>query len=100
MRTKSSEGITGKTCIDLFCFLSFDRTAQCYYFNISDCFSVQCFFDTPGLTLNRGGYPSKDIKVRVECAWSAIDLYDVLIVIFDVHRHLNRLVLVCVFISL
>lgn len=49
-----------------------------------------CFFDTPGLTLNRGGYPSKDIKVRVECAWSAISLYDVLIVIFDVHRHLNR----------
>ncbi|WOG81550.1 hypothetical protein DCAR_0100701 [Daucus carota subsp. sativus] len=49
-----------------------------------------CFFDTPGLTLNRGGYPSKDIKVRVECAWSAIDLYDVLIVIFDVHRHLTR----------
>ncbi|KAK1393652.1 GTP-binding protein ERG [Heracleum sosnowskyi] len=49
-----------------------------------------CFFDTPGLILNRGGYPSKDIKVRVECAWSAIDLYDVLIVIFDVHRHLNR----------
>lgn len=49
-----------------------------------------CFFDTPGLILNRGGYPSKDIKVRVECAWSAIDLYDILIVIFDVHRHLNR----------
>lgn len=49
-----------------------------------------CFFDTPGLILNRGGYPSKDIKVRVECAWSAIDLYDILIVIFDVHRHLDR----------
>ncbi|KAL8101428.1 GTP-binding protein ERG [Apium graveolens] len=49
-----------------------------------------CFFDTPGLILNRGGYPSKDIKVRVECAWSAIGLYDILIVIFDVHRHLNR----------
>lgn len=49
-----------------------------------------CIFDTPGLTLNIGGYPHKDAKVRVECAWSAVDLYDVLVVIFDVHRHLNR----------
>ncbi|KAJ7954397.1 GTP-binding protein ERG-like [Quillaja saponaria] len=49
-----------------------------------------CFFDTPGLTLNRGGYPSKDVKVRVESAWSSVNLYDVLIVIFDVHRHLTR----------
>ncbi|KAE9453639.1 hypothetical protein C3L33_14466, partial [Rhododendron williamsianum] len=38
------------------------------------------------------GFPYKeDIKVRVESAWSSVDLYDVLIVIFDVHRHLNRL---------
>ncbi|KAG5523110.1 hypothetical protein RHGRI_035052 [Rhododendron griersonianum] len=39
----------------------------------------------------RIGFPNKeDIKVRVESAWSSVDLYDVLIVIFDVHRHLNR----------
>ncbi|PSS15792.1 GTP-binding protein like [Actinidia chinensis var. chinensis] len=49
-----------------------------------------CFFDTPGLTLNRGGFPYNDMKVRVESAWSSVGLYDVLIVIFDVHRHLNR----------
>ncbi|GFY98064.1 GTP-binding family protein [Actinidia rufa] len=51
---------------------------------------MQCFFDTPGLTLNRGGFPYNDMKVRVESAWSSVGLYDVLIVIFDVHRHLNR----------
>ncbi|KAL6988178.1 hypothetical protein U1Q18_013926 [Sarracenia purpurea var. burkii] len=49
-----------------------------------------CFFDTPGLTLKRIGFPYKDMKVRLESAWSSVDLYDVLIVIFDVHRHLNR----------
>lgn len=39
------------------------------------------------------GYAYKDdIKVRVESAWSSVDLYDVVIVIFDVHRHLSRLV--------
>ncbi|KAH7848434.1 hypothetical protein Vadar_002689 [Vaccinium darrowii] len=54
--------------------------------------SIQiCFFDTPGITQRRIGFPYKDdIKVRVESAWSSLDLYDVLIVIFDVHRHLNR----------
>ncbi|KAF7142677.1 hypothetical protein RHSIM_Rhsim05G0150700 [Rhododendron simsii] len=37
------------------------------------------------------GYAYKDdIKVRVESAWSSVDLYDVVIVIFDVHRHLSR----------
>uniref|UniRef100_A0A7N0T799 Era-type G domain-containing protein n=1 Tax=Kalanchoe fedtschenkoi TaxID=63787 RepID=A0A7N0T799_KALFE len=51
-----------------------------------------CFFDTPGLMLTKGGYPHKDMKVRVESVWSAVELYDVLIVIFDVHRHLTRLV--------
>ncbi|KAF8412666.1 hypothetical protein HHK36_000634 [Tetracentron sinense] len=49
-----------------------------------------CFFDTPGIILKSGGYPCKtDVKVRVESAWSSVSLYDVLIVIFDVHRHLN-----------
>ncbi|KAI8555880.1 hypothetical protein RHMOL_Rhmol05G0208000 [Rhododendron molle] len=50
-----------------------------------------CFFDTPGITQRRMGYAYKDdIKVRVESAWSSVDLYDVVIVIFDVHRHLSR----------
>lgn len=50
-----------------------------------------CIFDTPGLILRgSNGLPKRDIKARVESAWSAIDLYDVIIVIFDVHRHLNR----------
>ncbi|EOX96843.1 hypothetical protein QUC31_015952 [Theobroma cacao] len=49
-----------------------------------------CFFDTPGLMLNSSGYLHKDMKVRVESAWSSVDLYDALIVIFDVHRHLTR----------
>ncbi|GAB4854086.1 hypothetical protein Ancab_022668 [Ancistrocladus abbreviatus] len=49
-----------------------------------------CFFDTPGLMLKKSGYPSKDTKARIQSAWSSIDLYDVLIVIFDVHRHLSR----------
>ncbi|KAK9286748.1 hypothetical protein L1049_015152 [Liquidambar formosana] len=49
-----------------------------------------CFFDTPGLMLKSSGYPYNDMKVRVESAWSSVDLYDVLLVIFDVHRHLNR----------
>ncbi|CAL8149663.1 unnamed protein product [Prunus armeniaca] len=49
-----------------------------------------CFFDTPGLTLSNRGCPYKDFKVRVESAWSSVNLYDVLIVIFDVHRHLTR----------
>ncbi|GMY35057.1 GTP-binding protein ERG-like [Fagus crenata] len=49
-----------------------------------------CFFDTPGLMLNKSGYIHKDMKVRVESAWSSVNLYDVLIVIFDVHRHLTR----------
>ncbi|XP_058205445.1 GTP-binding protein ERG-like [Rhododendron vialii] len=50
-----------------------------------------CFFDTPGITQRRIGYAYKeDIKVRVESAWSSVDLYDVVVVIFDVHRHLSR----------
>ncbi|PWA43257.1 GTP-binding family protein [Artemisia annua] len=49
-----------------------------------------CFFDTPGLIMRKGGLPKSDIKVRVESAWSSMDLYDVLVVIFDVHRHLTR----------
>ncbi|KAL7197875.1 hypothetical protein ACSBR2_020404 [Camellia fascicularis] len=49
-----------------------------------------CFFDTPGLMLKKSGFPHNDMKVRVESAWSSVDLYDVLIIIFDVHRHLNR----------
>lgn len=49
-----------------------------------------CFFDTPGLMLKSKGLPYKDMKVRVQSAWSSVQLYDVLIVIFDVHRHLTR----------
>ncbi|KAG8385082.1 hypothetical protein BUALT_Bualt03G0004500 [Buddleja alternifolia] len=49
-----------------------------------------CFFDTPGLMLKKSGFPYNDIKVRNESAWSSVSLYDVLIVIFDVHRHLTR----------
>ncbi|KAI4313664.1 hypothetical protein L6164_026623 [Bauhinia variegata] len=49
-----------------------------------------CFFDTPGLTLNISGFPYKDVKARIESGWSSINLYEVLIVIFDVHRHLTR----------
>lgn len=49
-----------------------------------------CFFDTPGLILNKSGLLHKDMKLRVESAWSSVNLYDVLIVIFDIHRHLTR----------
>ncbi|XP_038883811.1 GTP-binding protein ERG [Benincasa hispida] len=49
-----------------------------------------CFFDTPGLMLKSKGLPYKDMKARVQSAWSSVELYDVLIVIFDVHRHLTR----------
>ncbi|KAI3455787.1 hypothetical protein Pfo_012450 [Paulownia fortunei] len=49
-----------------------------------------CFFDTPGLMLKKSGFPYNDIKVRNESAWSSVNLYDVLIVIFDIHRHLTR----------
>ncbi|KAG6472233.1 hypothetical protein ZIOFF_069692 [Zingiber officinale] len=49
-----------------------------------------CLFDTPGLMIGHHGYPYRsDVKVRVESAWSSIDLYDLLIVLFDVHRHLT-----------
>ncbi|KAK9156166.1 hypothetical protein Sjap_003646 [Stephania japonica] len=42
------------------------------------------------LMLKTGGYPYRtDVRVRVESAWSSIDFYDVLIVLFDVSRHLN-----------
>ncbi|KAL3345697.1 hypothetical protein AABB24_024576 [Solanum stoloniferum] len=49
-----------------------------------------CFFDTPGLMLKKSGFPCKDMKARIESAWRSIDLYDVLIVIFDAHRHLTK----------
>ncbi|XP_016560255.1 GTP-binding protein ERG [Capsicum annuum] len=49
-----------------------------------------CFFDTPGLMLKKSGFPHKDMKARIESAWRSIDLYDVLIVIFDAHRHLTK----------
>ncbi|CAL9076507.1 unnamed protein product [Musa textilis] len=49
-----------------------------------------CFFDTPGLMIGHHGYPYRtDVKVRVESAWSSIELYDLLIMMFDVHRHLT-----------
>ncbi|WOL17838.1 hypothetical protein Cni_G26631 [Canna indica] len=49
-----------------------------------------CFFDTPGLMIGHNGYPYRtDVRVRVESAWNSIDIYDLLIVIFDVHRHLT-----------
>ncbi|KAK3032128.1 hypothetical protein RJ639_035938 [Escallonia herrerae] len=54
-----------------------------------------CFFDTPGLLLKGSATPYNDMKVRFQSAWSSIDLYDVLIVIFDVHRHLNRFGILC-----
>lgn len=49
-----------------------------------------CIFDTPGITFNISGYPHKDMTVRVKSVWSSVNLYDVLIVLFDVHRHLTR----------
>ncbi|KAJ0018935.1 hypothetical protein Pint_12003 [Pistacia integerrima] len=49
-----------------------------------------CFFDTPGLMLKKSGLPYKDIKVRLESAWSSVDLFEVLMVVFDVHRHLTK----------
>ncbi|GAU20423.1 hypothetical protein TSUD_12420 [Trifolium subterraneum] len=52
-----------------------------------------CFFDTPGLTLNYAGFPYRDVKARVESAWSSVNLYEVLIVIFDVHRHITSICL-------
>lgn len=66
---------------------------------LSSSIPMQCFFDTPGLSINSRGIPYKDFKVRVESAWSSVNLYDVLIVIFDVHRHLTRLVIHCILIS-
>ncbi|KAF9587632.1 hypothetical protein IFM89_004464 [Coptis chinensis] len=50
-----------------------------------------CFFDTPGLMLRINGFPGKtDAWMRAENAWGSVNLYDVLIVIFDVHRHLTK----------
>ncbi|KAI3925954.1 hypothetical protein MKW98_028090 [Papaver atlanticum] len=50
-----------------------------------------CFFDTPGLMLRSSGHPCKtDVGVRVESAWSSVNLYDVLMVVFDVCRHLSK----------
>jgi hypothetical protein len=40
--------------------------------------------------LNSGGIPYRDVKARVESAWSSVNLYEVLIVIFDVHRHITK----------
>lgn len=51
---------------------------------------MQCFFDTPGLMLKQSGFASADIKIRNESAWSSVSLYDVLIVVFDVQRHITR----------
>ncbi|AQK40997.1 GTP-binding protein ERG [Zea mays] len=51
--------------------------------------NTMCFFDTPGLMLGHHGFPYRDVTVRVESAWSSINLYDLLIVMFDVNRHLN-----------
>ncbi|KQJ95582.1 GTP-binding protein ERG [Brachypodium distachyon] len=48
-----------------------------------------CFFDTPGLMLGHHGFPHRDVTVRVESAWSSVNLYDLLIVMFDVNRHLK-----------
>lgn len=49
------------------------------------------FFDTPGLMIGKGGVPFRtEKKYQVDNAWSSIDLYDLLIVIFDVHRHLTK----------
>uniref|UniRef100_A0A803LYV2 KH type-2 domain-containing protein n=1 Tax=Chenopodium quinoa TaxID=63459 RepID=A0A803LYV2_CHEQI len=42
------------------------------------------------LMLKKSGYPARDIKARIESAWNSVNLYDVLIIIFDVHRHLTR----------
>ncbi|KAK1325996.1 GTP-binding protein ERG [Acorus calamus] len=47
-----------------------------------------CFFDTPGLISKRDRRPG--VKVRVESAWGSLNLYDMLIVIVDVHRHLTK----------
>ncbi|KAI3980365.1 hypothetical protein MKX01_003904 [Papaver californicum] len=50
-----------------------------------------CYFDTPGLMLRGSGNPCKtDIGVRVESGWSSVNLYDVLMVVFDVYRHLSK----------
>lgn len=49
-----------------------------------------CFFDTPGLMLKKSGFPYSDMKVRMESAWSSVGLFDVLVIIFDVDRHLKK----------
>ncbi|XP_078433327.1 GTP-binding family protein isoform X1 [Wolffia australiana] len=42
------------------------------------------------LMIGHHGYPYKnDVKIRVESAWKYLDCYDILIVLFDVHRHLT-----------
>lgn len=51
---------------------------------------MQCFFDTPGVMLKKNGIPYRDIRIRNQNSWSSMDLYDVLLVIFDVHRHITR----------
>ncbi|VAI75267.1 unnamed protein product [Triticum turgidum subsp. durum] len=39
--------------------------------------------------LGHHGFPHRDVTVRVESAWSSVNLYDLLIVMFDVNRHLK-----------
>ena len=57
---------------------------------VFSCLLLQCFFDTPGLMLKKSGFPYNDMKVRMESAWSSVGLFDVLVIIFDVDRHLKR----------
>ncbi|AQK58807.1 hypothetical protein ZEAMMB73_Zm00001d053128 [Zea mays] len=47
---------------------------------------------TDWLMLGHHGFPYRDVTVPVESAWSSINLYDLLIVMFDVNRHLNLLI--------
>ncbi|XP_048501522.1 GTP-binding protein ERG-like [Beta vulgaris subsp. vulgaris] len=36
------------------------------------------------------GHPSRDTNARIQSSWNSVNLYDVLMIIFDVHRHLTR----------
>ncbi|MCH96144.1 GTP-binding ERG-like protein, partial [Trifolium medium] len=62
-------------------------TSEIHYFSHDLSVSLCCFMI--GLTLNYAGFPYRDVKARVESAWSSVNLYEVLIVIFDVHRHIT-----------
>jgi GTP-binding protein Era len=49
------------------------------------------FFDTPGVMLSSSGRPySTDVTQRSESAWRSLFLYDVLLVMIDARRHLER----------